>query len=209
MQLQLQDTTNEIHNYIRFRYDNWLQYAEYMAKTQGFKGWEYDLLNDVLANLLEKPIQKLAEMVSRNTRKIVNGIPTTELDKFVLRMLNINAKQPTAPFRKNTLGRKIISRAEKKIKTPQLTQIDKHSQLSNIPDDDGYDFERCDRLDNMHRENMSQLKDNDYSTETVSLYRKHYIDAEPVKSLSDKERKDINKMTRFLMTKWLHMKKAI
>src|SRR5690554_740044 len=105
-----------------------------MARVHHFSGWGEGLLQDVVCELLIKPYDKFQGMLTTTTKKVVNGTPTTELDKFVLKMMNINATSPVAPFRKNTLGKKVISRAGGKIKTANLTELNGYDMADEVAD---------------------------------------------------------------------------
>jgi len=173
----MSNSTN-IRRYIAFRYDNWRDYAEYMSREHGFNGWGEDLLNDIVAELLAPAKeQKIAELLSRETAEILNGRKTTELDKFVLQMLKINACSPTAPFRKNVLGQKVISRQNKTIEVARTVEINGYDSI-----DDGYDEERADRLDSMHARNIRRLREAGYTAESLALYDKHFIKGQPVRN---------------------------
>jgi len=74
----------DVRAYIAFRYPNWMDYARYQCRVQHLDEWAADLMNEIIVDLLRKPESKLTDLMSRQTRKIVNGEPTTELDKFVL-----------------------------------------------------------------------------------------------------------------------------
>ena len=183
-----------IKDYIAFRYPNWLDYARYQAKVNHFEGWEEDLLNDVVCDLLKKDEDKLLEMLHKQTKKIVNEVPTTELDKFVLKMLKLNATSTVAPFRKNTLGNKIISRENGDIQTMQRTQLNGHDCH-----DTEYDPELNYRLDAMHDANIWRLRKNGYTREALDLYRRHFIRGRPEDQFSEAEQENLKKIRQFLV----------
>lgn len=183
-----------LNDYIEFRYPNWLDYARHMATVHHFEGWETDLLNDVILNLLQKPADKLNGMLARKTKKQVNGLPTTELDKFVLKMLHMNAFSPVAPFRKNVLGNKIIDRNGARVTTRQQVELNG----ADFEDGDQYDAERFTRLDAMHTGNMQRLKRNEFNREAARLYKLHFIHGMPLAEFSETEQDEIEQIRRFL-----------
>lgn len=182
-----------IRNYIAFRYPNWLDYARYQAKVHHFQGWEEDLLNDVVCDLLTKDEDKLLDMLHRQTKKIVNEVPTTELDKFVLKMLKLNATSTVAPFRKNTLGNKIISRENGNIQTIQKTEINGFDA-----GDEAYDPELSQRLDRMHITNIRRLEKNGFNPSAVSIYKRHYVSGYPADDFTEPEQEALESIRTFL-----------
>lgn len=165
--------------YIAFRYPNWMDYAHHQCRVHKLESWECDLMNDIIADLMSKPESKLADLMSRETRKIVNGRPTTELDKFVLFMIKQNARSKFASFRKNTVGQKIIT-------TGACVEVATFCELSEATDpidETTYNAERAQRLDRMHTRNIKLLKRFGYSAEAIEMYIKHYIEGrKPTKS---------------------------
>jgi len=166
---------SDIRSYIAFRYNNWLDYARQMAKLHKFEGWEMDLLNEVIVDLLKKPEDKLEKMLSRKTKKMVNSQPTTELDKFVLKMLQVNASSVFAPFRKNILGQKVISCKRNKATTAHMVELNGYDGY-----DEGFDPELGRRMDRMHMQNIKIMQQHGYTTEAIELYKEHYIKGQPV-----------------------------
>lgn len=183
-----------IRNYISFRYPNWLDYAKYQARVNHFDGWGEDLLNDVVCDLLKKPEEKLLQMLQKQTKKIVNGVPTTELDKFVLKMIKLNATSSVAPFRKNTLGNKIISRANGEIKTATTTELNGHDC-----NDEAYDPSLNKKLDAMHDTNIWRLRKNGFTRPAIDLYRRHFIRGRPINHFSEREQNAIKRISQFLI----------
>lgn len=184
----------ELNQYITFRYKNWLDYARHMARVHHFEGWEDDLLNDVIIDLLGKNENLLLGLLARKTKKIVNGQPTTELDKFVLKMLHLNAFSPVAPFRKNTLGNKIIDRKNNKITTRQNTQLN-----GDDVHDEAYNMELNNKLDVMHSRNIKRLADNGFNAEAVKLYQTHFIRGRPFEDYNDAAKDSITRIRQFLV----------
>ncbi|WP_321519501.1 hypothetical protein [uncultured Bacteroides sp.] len=82
----------EINNYITKRYERWLDYSKFQCTRKGILDEAIDVLNEVLLSLLEKDESKLIEMYNKKK----NGY--TELDFFILRMINLNANSPTSPY---------------------------------------------------------------------------------------------------------------
>jgi hypothetical protein len=184
-----------ISNYINFRYPNWHDYAKYIASQQHFEGWEDDLLNDVLIDLLKNPEERLLSLIEKKTRKIVNGKPTTELDKFVLTMLKINGTSKTAPFRKNTLGKKIISR-----KGGEITTIRKEALNGSDFLQDEYNAEHNRKIEMMHARNLRRLENNGFTTKSINLYKQHYIECIPYAHFKPHDKISIQYLQKFLCT---------
>ncbi len=87
---------NEIINtYISQRYDRWLDYAVYHCSHHAMNEEAVDVLNEVLAMLIEKCgtnesyILQLYESKKGQYR---------ELDFFVLQMIKLNIQSPTSPY---------------------------------------------------------------------------------------------------------------
>jgi uncharacterized spore protein YtfJ len=186
---------NTIADYITFRYRNWHDFAAHMARVNHFTGWEDDLLNDVICDLMKKPAEKLERMLNAKTSKIVNGLPTTELDKFVLTMLRVNACSQVAPFRKNTLGHKIISRANNKIEVQHSTELTGF----DCPDTE-YTNEMSEQLDVMHSANINRLHNNEFNSAAITLYIKHFVNNIPLTHLTEAEAETVNRIKQFLTT---------
>lgn len=85
-----------IYNYISQRYDRWLDYSLYHCSHQGMTDEAIDVLNEVLAMLLEKYKDNEAYIVQLYERK--KG-QYRELDFFVLQMIKLNIQSPTSPYR--------------------------------------------------------------------------------------------------------------
>lgn len=85
-----------IHNYISERYFRWLDYAQYHCSHAEIVDEAIDVLNEVLAMLIEKYnshrdyIIRLYESKKGQYR---------ELDFFVLQMIKLNIQSPTSPYR--------------------------------------------------------------------------------------------------------------
>ncbi|MCT4673537.1 MAG: hypothetical protein N4A37_09895 [Prolixibacteraceae bacterium] len=97
-------TLHQIEKYIAFRYPNWRERAIQLSKEHNFEGWEDDLLQMVIMDLLQKSEDLLFKLYKIETTKIVNGKPTRELDKYVLHMLRVNAFSTKGRFRTQVLG---------------------------------------------------------------------------------------------------------
>jgi len=179
--------------YIGFRYPNWMDYARHQCRVQHLEGWECDLMNDIIADLMGKPESKLADLMSRPTRKIVNGQPTTELDKFVLTMIKCNAQSRFASFRKNTVGQKVIATHGKFVEVASFCEL---SQAPDPIDDGTYNTTRADKLDQMHFNNDKLIRSFGFSQEVCTIYRRHFIEAE--KPTSKRQKMIIQKITEFL-----------
>lgn len=85
---------NEVLNeYIEKRYERWLDYAKYHCSLSGMIGEEIDILNEVLAMLLEKPEPYLLRLLESKQGKY------TELDFYILQMIKLNVTSDTSPYR--------------------------------------------------------------------------------------------------------------
>lgn len=86
----------KIDKYIAERYERWLDYAKYHCSHAKMTDEAIDVLNEVLAMLIEKyhgnesHIMKLYESKKGQYR---------ELDFFVLQMIKLNIQSPTSPYR--------------------------------------------------------------------------------------------------------------
>ena len=84
-----------INKYITERYDRWLDYAVYHCSHHAMNEEAVDVLNEVLAMLIEKCgtnepyILQLYESKKGQYR---------ELDFFVLQMIKLNIQSPTSPY---------------------------------------------------------------------------------------------------------------
>lgn len=183
----------ELREYINFRYYNWLDYANHMSRVHKFEGWGTDLLNDCILELLTKDTNLLLGLFSRKTKKIVNGQPTTELDKFILKMMHLNAFSQVAPFRKNTLGNKIIARSENKVITCFHSELNGH----DLPIEN-YDMEINNKLDLMHSKNIKRLCDNGFNSNAVKIYQTHFIRGRPIKEYQPADQDHIKEIKQFL-----------
>lgn len=83
---------HEIENYIKRRYERWLDYAAYHCTHAGISQEAGDVLNEVLCSLLQKDEEKLTKLLHSKSGQY------TELDFFVLRMIKINATSTTSPY---------------------------------------------------------------------------------------------------------------
>lgn len=82
-----------VNNYISKRYERWFDYSLYHCGLAGIPDEAYDVLNEVLYSLLKKDKEFLDQLLE--TKK--NGY--TELDFFILRMIELNATSPTSQYR--------------------------------------------------------------------------------------------------------------
>ena len=182
-----------INAYISFRYPNWTDYARHQCKVQHLEGWADDLMNDIIADLLKKPEMKIEGMISRITKKIVNGRPTTELDKFVLTMIKINAQSHFASFRKNTVGQKILAAGPAGVEVATFCEL-----TPNIDEIDECTYSRAhaNKLDRMHLKNIEILELYGYSKEVLGIYVRHFMQSEPARS--ERQKKIVKQITTFL-----------
>lgn len=161
-----------IADYITFRLPNWTDYARHQCKVQHLEGWADDLVNEIVIDLLRKPAEKTAGMLARETRKIVNGRPTTELDKFVLTMIKTNARSHFASFRKNTVGQKIISEYGPNVEVATFCEL---SYQHDEADESTYNTDRCRKLDSMHARNIRLMQKSGFRPEAIELYVRHFM----------------------------------
>lgn len=182
-----------ISAYITFRYPNWMDYSRHQCKVQHLEGWADDLMNDIIADLLRKPEDKIEGMISRETRKIVNGRPTTELDKFVLTMIKVNASSHFASFRKNTVGQKILNTKGNIVEVATFCEI---SDKNDQEDESTYNTSRAATLDRMHAANLKNLELYGYSAEVQQIYTQHFIQSEPMRGT--RQKMIIKQITNFL-----------
>lgn len=89
-------TSEELKDYIGKRYERWLDYAAYHCSHAAMDDEAVDVLNEVLAMLLEKyekdPLQ-IAKLYEKKKGKY------RELDFFILQMIKLNIVSPTSPYR--------------------------------------------------------------------------------------------------------------
>lgn len=79
--------------YIKKRYERWLDYARYHCSLSSMGGEEIDVLNEVLAMLLEKPETYVLKLLESKQGKY------TELDFYILQMIKLNVTSDTSPYR--------------------------------------------------------------------------------------------------------------
>lgn len=85
---------NEVlSKYIEKRYERWLDYAKYHCSLAGMAGEEIDVLNEVLAMLLEKSEAYVLKLLESKQGKY------TELDFYILQMIKLNVTSDTSPYR--------------------------------------------------------------------------------------------------------------
>lgn len=85
----------KVLNYVSNAYSGWLEYAEFHCSCAHLHDLGGDVLNEVIAELLEKKDDAfLDDLLSQEK----NG-KTTGLDAYVLTMINRNAHLPRATFR--------------------------------------------------------------------------------------------------------------
>ena len=85
-----------INKYIAERYDRWLDYATYHCSLAGMNDEAIDVLNEVLAMLIEKCIANEEQIMMLFNKKKQQY---RELDFFVLQMIKLNIQSPTSPYR--------------------------------------------------------------------------------------------------------------
>lgn len=85
-----------INKYISERYDRWLDYAYYHCSHANMDDEAIDVLNEVLAMLIEKCDTNESHILQLYESK--KG-QYRELDFFVLQMIKLNIQSPTSPYR--------------------------------------------------------------------------------------------------------------
>lgn len=85
-----------LNNYISKRYDRWLDYAKYHCSHSGLDDEAVDVLNEVLAMLLEKFNSNQSYILQLYESK--KG-QYTELDFYILQMIKLNITSETSPYR--------------------------------------------------------------------------------------------------------------
>lgn len=83
----------EIDAYIEKRYERWLDHSRHHCNLNGLNDESVDLLNEVLLSLLSKDKAKIQAMYDKKKGKY------RELDFYILKMIQLNAKSPLAPYR--------------------------------------------------------------------------------------------------------------
>ena len=85
--------TDIINSYITVRYDRWLDYSQYHCSLACMPDEAVDVLNEVLAMLLEKEPAYLLQLYEARKGRY------RELDFFVLQMIKLNITSVTSPYR--------------------------------------------------------------------------------------------------------------
>ena len=83
----------DLNKYITKRYDRWLDYSRYHCTQAGMPDESDDVLNEVIAMLLDKQIDDLDRMLESRKGKY------RELDFYILRMIKLNIQSDTSPYR--------------------------------------------------------------------------------------------------------------
>lgn len=81
-----------INKYIEKRYKYWMDYALYHCTRAGIQDEATDVMNEVMAMLLEKGDDFIRGLYDKKDSKY------RELDYFVLRMIKLNVQSPTSPY---------------------------------------------------------------------------------------------------------------
>lgn len=82
-----------LKEYINRRYERWLDYSRFHCSLTGMQGEETDVLNEVLAMLLEKPSEFVDRLLNAKKGRY------TELDFYILQMIKLNSTSDTSPYR--------------------------------------------------------------------------------------------------------------
>lgn len=84
--------SDAVNDYIKKRYNRWLDYAKYHCSLAEIPNEAADVLNEVLLMLLEKPRDIVIRLLNSPRDKY------TELDFYVLKMIKLNITSPTSPY---------------------------------------------------------------------------------------------------------------
>jgi hypothetical protein len=135
----------EINNYITKRYERWLDYSKYKCSKAELHGQEYDVLDEVLLNILKKDEQFLLKLI--NTKKVQKGVEYSEFDFFLLRAIDLNVNSETSPYRHKN---KPIPRANVEVSRLKILDLqeeetdhagyvlDRMHQIRNVIDEMGF-----------------------------------------------------------------------
>jgi hypothetical protein len=94
-----------VNEYISRRYDRWHDYSKYQAGRAGTPDEAGDILNEVMMSLLQKDPRELDRLLSRDKKSYSHPDQVyTELDFFVLKMIELNATSKTSPWRHKNKG---------------------------------------------------------------------------------------------------------
>jgi hypothetical protein len=110
-------------------------------------------------------------------------------------MLKTNATLPAAPFRKNTLGNKIISSENEEIKTIHRIQLNGYDCQN-----EEYNHDLNNKLDAMHESNIQRLQKNGYTSQAIDIYSRHFIRGVKIKHFTETEQKHIKSIREFLIS---------
>ena len=83
----------ELNKYIEKRYRCWLDYSRHHCSIAGIPDESVDVLNEVILALLQKDESRLMKLMNSKKDKY------TELDFYVLRMIELNVYSTTAPYK--------------------------------------------------------------------------------------------------------------
>jgi hypothetical protein len=108
-------------------------------------------------------------------------------------MLKMNACSAVAPFRKNTLGNKIIARTGNKVETQHSTELNGFDTLC-----EEYDPSMNNNLDAMHAHNIHRLGHNGFNADAVKLYNLHFVKNKPMRDLTPEQADAIERIKKFL-----------
>lgn len=114
---------SEINEYIIKRYKNWLDSAQFRCRQAGIPDEAMDVLQEVIVSLLQKEDNMLLDLLHRK-----NG-EYTELDWFVIRMIELNATSPTSPYRHKTRNNNIDQNVDLK----HVNVIDDSDEDEDVP----------------------------------------------------------------------------
>lgn len=113
----------EINEYIAKRYKNWLDSAIFRCKQAGIPDEAMDVLQEVICSLLQKDDKMLLDLLCRK-----NG-EYTELDWYVIRMIELNATSPTSPYRHKTRHNNI----DQNVDLQHVNVIDDSDEDEDVP----------------------------------------------------------------------------
>lgn len=121
--------SDAVNDYIKKRYNRWLDYAKYHCSLAEIPNEAVDVLNEVLLMLLEKNRDIVLRLLNSPRDKY------TELDFYVLKMIKLNVTSPTSPYqfkyKSIPIDDKVDFRQLNIIEEPEDEEEDKSSYIRN------------------------------------------------------------------------------
>ncbi|QZT38695.1 hypothetical protein K5X82_07295 [Halosquirtibacter xylanolyticus] len=181
-----------IEAYISFRYPNWRDRAVQLSHEHHFVGWEDDLLQNVIMNLLDKPKELLYNLYEAETSMIVNGKPTRELDKYVLHMLRVNAFSTSGQFRTRILGERTSNQEGQQSQKVDIEELEESLFIEEENSQEEAKKIRC-----LHAKIIKRMRSHKVNALVIEVYRFRCIDGSHWKFWNKanlSEAKEIEKM---------------